>query len=158
MADWQTLLEIPWPKNACDRSGECCRGAAQVSPWKTLLRNAAQGNSDARDFLNQYMPYPSRAEALKNAPDAVVASLAIALERGDRDEGVIFYHCRFLKGKSECQIYEDRPQLCRDFPESPFGAVPSCCGYYSVTRQCRDKLQDLQSELADLKQQQALLE
>ncbi len=156
--EWEKLLNIDWPQNACDRSGECCRGAAQVRPWERLLKNAAQGDSNARAFLNQYMPYLNLEEAHRHAPDGVAASLEIVRERGDAEADVVFYHCRFLQGKSDCAIYEDRPALCRDFPESPFGAVPRCCGYASVTEDCRQKLSAMRQELSELKQLQAQLQ
>lgn len=158
MQEWEQLLGIRWPKSACDRSGECCRGAAQSAPWQNLLKNAAAGDLTARSFLNQYIPYPTLEEARRHAPDGVAASLAIAQARSDKPEDIIFYHCRFLKGQSECQIYEDRPALCREFPESPFGAIPSCCGYANITRQCLSKIDELKQELMTLKQQQAMNE
>ncbi|HEY9686399.1 MAG TPA: YkgJ family cysteine cluster protein [Coleofasciculaceae cyanobacterium] len=157
MTEWERLLDIQWPKDACDRSGECCRGAAQVAPWSGALRQASLGDTTARAFLNQFVPYSSLEEARQHAPDAVAASLDIARSRGDRAEDLVFYRCRFLKDRSDCQIYEDRPALCREFPESPFGAVPSCCGYSAITRMCRDKLEGLRQELADLKSLQSRL-
>lgn len=154
MQEWEQLLGIRWPSNACNRSGECCRGAAQVTPWQNLLKNAAAGDTTARTFLNQYIPYANLEEARQYAPDGVAASLAIAQSRGERKEDIIFYHCRFLRGKSECQIYEDRPSLCRDFPESPFGAIPDCCGYKAISQQCLNHIEALKQELARLKSQQ----
>lgn len=158
MAGWEELLGTKWPKNACDRSGECCRGAAQVAPWENLLSMAAKGDATARDFLNQYIPYPDRETAQQNAPHGVEASLQVAHAKGYNPEEIIFYHCRFLTGKSDCQIYEDRPSLCRSFPESPFGAIPSCCGYYSEAQKCLTQIETLRQELADLKKQQAMIE
>lgn len=156
MSTWQELLEVRWPQNACDRSGECCRGAAQAQPWTRLLPAASAGDLTARAFLNQFMPYPSLDAAQQHAPHAFAASMALARERGDADQDIVFYHCRFLAGQSDCQIYEDRPALCRDFPESPFGAIPSCCGYYTVTLECREKAETLRRQLADLKWRQAM--
>ncbi len=158
MMDWETLLEMRWPKNACDQSGECCRGAAQSTPWKNLLVQAAQGDPTARAFLNQYQPYPSLEAAIAEAPDAVSASQAIADQRGEQEESLIFYRCIYLQGKNKCQIYEDRPALCREFPESPFGAIPKCCGYYPVKQDCQHKIQTLRDELAELKRLQSMLE
>ncbi len=154
---WQEILGIQWPQNQCDQSGECCRGAAQIAPWKNLLVQAAQGSLTARNFLNQYQPYASRELAQQNAPDAVQASLEIVAQRGEKPDDVIFYRCIYLKDRSECQIYEDRPQLCRDFPESPFGAIPRCCGYYVSKVDCQQKASDLREELARLKEMQAKL-
>lgn len=153
---WEQLLGISWPRSACDQSGECCRGAAQVAPWRTLLAQAAQGHSHARAFLNQYIPYPSMRKARQHAPHAVQASLEVLNSRDESSSDVVFYHCRFLTGSNTCQIYEDRPQLCRDFPESPFGAIPACCGYAPIAATCRTRLAQLREELAKLKQQQQI--
>lgn len=96
------------------------------------MAQAAQGDPVARAFLNQYQPYPALQDAMAQAPDAVAASRLIAEQRGDSPESLVFYRCIYLQGRNQCQIYEDRPTLCRDFPESPFGAIPKCCGYYPI--------------------------
>ena len=153
--EWEVLLGMRWPRNACDRSGECCRGAGQLAPWSGILALASSGDMEARAFLSQYVPYPSLELARASAPDALAASLKVIAERGDEPGDLVLYGCRYLKGQSECQIYEDRPQLCRDFPESPFGAIPSCCGYAPAARACHARIADLKAELADLKRQQA---
>lgn len=155
MKSWEELLDRKWPKNACDRSGECCRGAAQLAPWKNLLSLAAQGDGTARDFLNQYVPYPNLEEARKHAPHGVSASLDIAVQKGYLKEELVFYHCRYLHGKSNCQIYEDRPILCRTYPESPFGAIASCCGYFAEAQSCLNQIETLRQQLVELKRQQA---
>jgi Fe-S-cluster containining protein len=155
MTGWEELLGRKWPKNACDRSGECCRGAAQYAPWRNILPLAASGDATARDFLNQYMPYPNIEIARQNAPDGVAASLKIARANGQAEDEIIFYRCRFLTGQNQCQIYEDRPTLCRTYPESPFGAIASCCGYYGEAQSCLSQIEDLREELAELKRQQA---
>jgi len=155
---WEELLGRKWPANACDRSGECCRGAAQHAPWDNLIPLAAQGDETARNFLSQYAPYPSHEVARQNAPDGVQASMEIAALKGYAEADLVFYHCRYLTGKSECQIYEDRPTLCRTYPESPFGAIAKCCGYYTEAQSCLQQVENLRQELADLKHQQALID
>lgn len=155
MPSWEELLDIRWPKNACDQSGECCRGAAQYQPWQTLMRQAAQEDVTARNFLNQYQPYQSPARAKSEAPYAVEASLQVIQDRKQNPKEVVFYHCIYLSGKNQCQIYEDRPALCRDFPESPFSAIPSCCGYANAQKECAQKATQLKAELERLKRLQA---
>ena len=101
----------------------------------------------------------AREAAEAQAPDAVAASLAVAEERGDDPDDVVFYRCVYLEGKNRCTIYEDRPALCRAFPESPFGAVPACCGYFGRKTACQDQLIAMKAELARLKSlQQGLRE
>jgi len=153
---WQELLGIHWPRSdrpesLCDQSGECCRGAAQWAPWQNILAQAAQGDQTSRDFLSQYVPYANRTDAEQGAPAGVAASLKVATERGNDPNNVIFYRCRYLKDRNQCQIYEDRPTLCRDFPESPFGSIPACCGYYGLAQSCLSKVEALKQELASLK-------
>jgi Fe-S-cluster containining protein len=157
MQTWEKLLDIRWPEAACDQSGECCRGAAQYQPWQALFRQAAQGDATARNFLNQYQPYPTRLLAETEAPHAVETSLAVIHDRNQNPDDVIFYRCIYLKGKNECQIYEDRPALCRDFPESPFSAIPKCCGYASIQNACTQKAAQLKAELEHLKTLKAKL-
>lgn len=158
MMEWEALLGVKWPQNQCDQSGECCRGAAQIRPWERLIQQAAQGSPTSRAFLNQYVPYPDYEAALQAAPDAVHASVEIALSRGESPEDLVFYHCVYLKDENQCQIYEDRPTLCRDFPESPFGAIPKCCGYYPAKKNCLEKGNILRRQLAELKALKARLQ
>lgn len=155
MQSWEEILNMKWPQNACDQSGECCRGATQHQPWNALLQQAARGDTTARNFLNQFRPYPSHQAATESAPHAVEASLRIIQERGQKVENLVFYRCIYLQGANQCQIYEDRPTLCRDFPESPFSAIPACCGYKPVQQECAQKAQSLKQELARLKELQA---
>lgn len=154
MQEWEKLLGIEWPKNACDQSGECCRGAAQMAPWANLIPQAASGSQTARNFLSQFIPYPSQLDALQHAPSAVEASLEVVRLRGEKEEDIVFYHCRYLQGKSTCLVYEDRPNLCREFPESPFGSIPKCCGYFNAKKQCLDQIDTLKKELQCLKSMQ----
>lgn len=159
MKKWEELLGIAWPSpegqsSLCDQSGECCRAAAQRAPWQTTLKNAGLGDPTAQNFLNQFIPYLSIEEARAVAPSGVAANLALAEERGDDLNDIVFYRCRFLKGKNTCQIYEDRPALCREFPETPFTAIPGCCGYATLAKRCNQTIEDMKEELARLKQLQ----
>ena len=129
-----------------------------MAPWDRILRQAAPGDETARDFLPLFVPYTSQNDAVQQAPDAVTASLRLAAERGDVLEEVVFYRCRYLEGKNRCRVYEDRPQLCREYPESPFGVVPQCCGYASTTQACLSRLEQMRADLAyyqGLQQQKA---
>lgn len=37
--------------------------------------------------------------------------------------------CNYIGDDNLCQIYENRPQACKDFPASPFEGLPDGCGY-----------------------------
>lgn len=151
-ATWEKLLDISWPEGACDQSGECCRGASQHKPWKNVLQQAASGNRAARNFLNQFTPYSSKQEAEASAPEAVRSTLKNAQELGYQAQNLVFYRCNYLKGVSHCSIYEDRPQLCRDYPESPFSAIANCCGYANIQQKCLQKIDAIKNELTESKE------
>ncbi len=160
--DWKKTLkeaiDITWPDpsspaSLCDQSGECCRGAAQYAPWNegSTLDQARLGDSTARAFLNQFVPYSSLEDAQQHAPAALESALLVVADRNQNKDDLVLYRCRYLQGKNVCQIYEDRPQLCREFPETPFGGIPSCCGYYSLAQECSSRIEDLKNELEALK-------
>ena len=46
------------------------------------------------------------------------------------DEPVYFYHCPKLNDCKRCSDYENRPQICRDFPDNPLSILPESCGFY----------------------------
>ena len=41
-----------------------------------------------------------------------------------------FYHCPKLNECKRCSDYENRPQICRDFPDNPLSILPKSCGFY----------------------------
>ena len=45
-----------------------------------------------------------------------------------KDE-VYFYHCPKLTKDNRCSDYENRPQICRDFPDNALSILPKTCGY-----------------------------
>lgn len=52
----------------------------------------------------------------------------------DRDrQGLLVFNCQSLGADNRCQDYENRPQLCRDFPNKGIffcgGSLPKGCGY-----------------------------
>ena len=52
------------------------------------------------------------------------------LEKYDKEEDVYFYHCPKLNECKRCSDYENRPQICRDFPDNPLSILPESCGFY----------------------------
>lgn len=37
--------------------------------------------------------------------------------------------CNYIGEDNLCQIYENRPEACKNFPSSPFEGLPEGCGY-----------------------------
>jgi Fe-S-cluster containining protein len=60
--------------------------------------------------------------------------LVVAYRRAD---GIPVWRCTHLQwydGKASCGIYQDRPQICRDFPLNNEGELPPGCSYRFVKR------------------------
>lgn len=43
---------------------------------------------------------------------------------------VYFYHCPKLTKDKKCSDYENRPQICKVFPDNPLDILPESCGFY----------------------------
>ena len=93
-------------------------------------------------------------EAQQHAPSALEVALLVLADREQDKNNLVLYRCWYLKGKNTCRIYEGRPQLCREFPERPFGGIPSCCGYYGLAQECSSRIDDLRRELDTIKKNQ----
>jgi Fe-S-cluster containining protein len=64
---------------------------------------------------------------------------------------LVFYKCQYYSEEKKCLIYEDRPELCRNFPGSPFVILGKNCAYYDWAQKCKKKYNDLNQELDNLK-------
>lgn len=146
---WEKKLNIKKPE-ACKRTAICCQTATSVSPWDKI--HNAKNNPLLKDFFNIFIPYNSIDEIKTKFPEAYESCLKTAQTRKDINlNDIYFYHCRFLIQPNYCCIYEDRPTLCRHFPESPFDSIPRECGYYDWSKECKKAYIDLQLELRKLK-------
>jgi Fe-S-cluster containining protein len=150
MDKWQKLLNIKRPEFACTGTGTCCQAATSIQPWNKIHK--ASYDQTLRDFFNIFIPYEDHTYVQKQYPEAYNACLEILKTRDNITiNDLYFYRCRFIKPPNFCTIYEDRPTLCRNFPESPFDSIPSTCGYYSWAQECKKKYFTLQRELRKLK-------
>ena len=137
-------------KYKCKRTGICCRSATSVKPWEKLIK--AKDNQYLRDFFNLFVTYGRTDEYKKIFPNAYINCISIVKDRKDISiDDVYFYYCRFFKEPGICQIYEDRPDLCRNYPESPFDAIDSECGFYKWSIDCKKAYIQLKYELEMLK-------
>lgn len=110
-------------KFSCSGCATCCRLACSEFSPKELKQKAEIGDSFATQFLSIFVPYSSKEEAKKVYPDY------IELLEKNKEEEVHFYHCPRLTADNRCSDYENRPQICRDFPDNPLSLLPKSCGY-----------------------------
>ena len=110
------------PQRLCKMCGKCCRVATASFSYEELQELVKEGNKSAIEFLDTFEPYKTLQDALdadektvKNIPDW---------------ENKTFYHCKHIKDNSNlCPKYEDRFEVCRTFPTSPWAIVPPGCGF-----------------------------
>lgn len=121
------LKEIEKDKESfiCNRCTICCKFATSEFDYNTLKEKANNGDNFAKQFTSIFQPYNDFNEAKKVYPD-YVKMLEESLEDINK---VYFYYCKRLNKNGLCSDYENRLQICRDFPNNPLVLLPKCCGY-----------------------------
>ena len=109
----------------CKQTGTCCRLASSEFSYEELQAKALNNDEFARQFTSIFIPYKDIEEARNVFPEYV----DLLISRLGKGEKLNFFHCKHLQGKNICPIYEDRPQICRDFPDNPLSVLPPVCGY-----------------------------
>lgn len=108
----------------CKGCATCCNLACSEFSPEELHEKADKGDKFASQFLSIFIPYNSREEAEKIYPEY------IKLLDDTIEEPVYFYHCPKLNECKRCSDYENRPQICRVFPDNPLSILPESCGFY----------------------------
>lgn len=119
---WTEILN--YRKNfSCVCCGTCCKLACSEFSPQQLKQKAQNNDRFAKQFLSVFVPYDSKDEARNIYPEYIKM-----LEENKEDE-VYFYHCPKLTDCDRCSDYENRPQICREFPDNPLALLPKSCGY-----------------------------
>lgn len=120
---WSEILDYR-EKFACAGCATCCNLACSEFSPAQLREKAANNDNFATQFTSIFIPYETRDEAQKVYPEY------LELLKETLDEEVYFYHCPKLNECKRCSDYENRPQICRDFPDNPLSILPKSCGFY----------------------------
>lgn len=107
----------------CSRCGNCCRLATSEYSYEQLKQRAMRGDKFSKDFVSVFVPYESEDDARLANPEYFEL-----LEKLMDDQKVYYYYCPKLKG-NECSDYENRPDICKDFPHNPLKLLPSTCSF-----------------------------
>lgn len=84
------------PRPRC--TGHCCRGFSLEHPHSVVEAEFDRWKNDGQSFI----------------PDvAIIAPMLIPL---GTFRGQELFSCKNLSKEGNCQIYETRPKMCRDFP------------------------------------------
>lgn len=145
-------LGIPLPQ--CCNKGDCCKGASPSTPFYKLWEKAQAGDDFARGFLSIMIPYETHAEAEKVVPGLVARTLKAAEKSGEFSgpEDLKIYRCRYVTADNKCGVWEDRPQFCRDYPDTPFVVMAPGCAFEPWAAACKDKYNAMKAEVARLKE------
>ncbi len=150
MEKWAEIFNLPLPE--CKKCGICCLCASPSKSYGELLEKAAQGDGFARDFFSIFIPYKNHDQARKICGSIVERVLK------SRGEDVVFYRCRHYHFEKKCTIYNERPNLCREFPGSPLVILDENCAFYEWSQKCRESYKKLEKELEELKNRKKQLE
>jgi len=122
---WMKILDYR-QNYKCSGCATCCKLACSEFSYDQLKQKAADGDNFATQFISIFIPYSSNDEAREIYPDY----FELLAEKLD-NEDVYFYHCPKLNDENRCSDYENRQQICRDFPDNPLSFLPLACGYAS---------------------------
>lgn len=107
----------------CGRCSSCCCLASSEFTYDELKQKAKEGDKFAAEFISVFVPYKNNKDAEKIYPDYVKA----IKEKFGID--CRFYYCPKLDENGLCSDYENRPSICRDFPNNPLVALPEKCSF-----------------------------
>lgn len=142
------------PQRLCLMCGRCCRVVTTPIPYDKIILFANEGDEESRDFLNIFESYPSIDAARKVHPEVVDNILAVLEKSGKSTEEVTFYKCKYLLDNNSCEKYENRPELCKRFPSSPWAVVPPGCGYegwmFKYKEELKQKIRKQKESLIEL--------
>lgn len=109
--------------DTCIGCGTCCRLACSEFSFDELKQKANNGDAFSKQFVATFVPYESDEEPKKIFPQYISMLEKVA------NGGYYFYHCPKVTPNNKCPDYENRPQICRDFPDNPVAFLPPGCGY-----------------------------
>ena len=110
---------------SCNKCGACCKLAISAYNPMQLKQRALRGDKFAREFSAIYVPYES-----EDMAEAICPEYYNKLkDYMDENERLYFYYCSKLGSDNLCSDYENRPDICKDFPYSPLTTLPDECGY-----------------------------
>ena len=107
----------------CIKCGNCCRLAVSEYSFDQLKQRAARGDKFSRDFISVFVPYETEQDAQNANPEFFELFNEVS-----EQQKVYYYYCPKLKG-NQCSDYENRPDICREFPHNPLKLLPSTCSF-----------------------------
>lgn len=130
-----------FPQHLCKMCGQCCKAITTPYTHEELKELAAQGQEEARVFVEIFRKYPTIEDARKAVPAHVENILKELKKNPDFDESKIaFYYCPHLTGQNTCSIHPTRPDCCRRAPRNGWSLFPPECGFKGWQFQQRERV------------------
>jgi len=108
----------------CSCCATCCKLACSEFSYDELLEKAKNGDKFATQFTSVFIPYEKEEDAYKYYSEYI----EYLKETLGSEEKTYFYYCPKNKDNL-CTDYENRPDICREFPTNPLMILPKTCGY-----------------------------
>ena len=106
----------------CGMCGACCKLAISEFSPTVLLEKASRGDKFAREFISTFSPYENEEDAEKQFP----LYIQLLKESGEK---VYYYYCKKVTEDNKCSDYENRPTICRDYPDNPIQMLHPTCSF-----------------------------
>ncbi len=107
---------------SCNKCAACCRLATSEYSYTQLKQRAMRGDKFSSDFVSVFVPYESEEEAKKVNPEYFELLNELV------EDKIYCYYCPKMKDNL-CTDYENRPDICKDFPHNPLKLLPASCSY-----------------------------
>ena len=121
-AEYKAIMDKK-DKYECNKCGVCCKLAVSEYSYDQLQQRANKGDKFSEDFVSVFVPYENEEDAKKVNPEYFeLLNLLV------QDEKVFYYYCPKLEGNL-CSIYNERPDICRNYPHNPLKLLPSECSF-----------------------------
>ena len=120
-------IKAAFDKAKCNNCGTCCNLAISEFPPEALKNKVQNGDISSKSFLETFELYENN-----TAPNNLLQNNLCAGFIQNSSEKLYFYHCKKVQmkdGKSFCPVYEKRPMVCRNFPDTPLEILPKTCAY-----------------------------
>jgi len=106
----------------CAMCGACCKLAISEFSPTALLEKASRGDKFAKEFISTFTPYEHEEDAEKQFP----LYIQLLKESGEK---VYYYYCKKVTEDNKCSDYENRPSICRDYPDNPIQMLHPTCSF-----------------------------
>lgn len=118
----RNLIKKRREKFHCGLCGACCRLAISEFSPAQLLEKASKGDTYAKEFISTFTPYNDLSEPEKQFK----LYLDLIKESGEK---VFYYHCNKVTADNKCSDYENRPSICKDYPDNPIQMLHPTCNF-----------------------------